>query len=218
MNNLETSLGAYPSLDEPDWCPDWDPQDVQNMIEDVPDHPDDHPDIWSDGSTEPIPHLDVEVAGAGSLPMPLLASLSRAGLRWTIRMLFTYFPPSMGYCNQSKGRNIGVSFFVSRPFSDIHVGIENLNVLWRVARLLEQANMGTHLLFRMVTSLPPFTLCSEKGLVGRSGRTTSLVMMELILQPISGCLDYIMVLSALGVPSFAQEIIGIPSWLIFTNS
>ena len=32
------------------------------MIDDVPDAP----NIWTDGSREPIPHLDVEVAGAGA--------------------------------------------------------------------------------------------------------------------------------------------------------
>ena len=32
------------------------------MVDDVPVAP----DIWTDGSREPIPHLDVEVAGAGS--------------------------------------------------------------------------------------------------------------------------------------------------------
>ena len=36
------------------------PDDVQYMVESVPDHP----NIWSDGSREPIPHLNVEVAGA----------------------------------------------------------------------------------------------------------------------------------------------------------
>ena len=32
------------------------------MIDDVPDNP----NIWTDGSSEPIPHLDVEIAGAGA--------------------------------------------------------------------------------------------------------------------------------------------------------
>ena len=32
------------------------------MIDDVPDSP----NIWTDGSREPIPHLDVEIAGAGA--------------------------------------------------------------------------------------------------------------------------------------------------------
>ena len=40
----------------------WDQDDVEDMIADVPDHP----NIWTDGSREPIPHLDFEIAGAGS--------------------------------------------------------------------------------------------------------------------------------------------------------
>ena len=31
------------------------------MVDDLPDHP----NIWTDGSREPIHHLDVEIAGAG---------------------------------------------------------------------------------------------------------------------------------------------------------
>ena len=43
------------------------PQDVQETTDDVPDHT----NICSDGSMEPIPHLDVEVAGAEVLLMLL---------------------------------------------------------------------------------------------------------------------------------------------------
>ena len=38
----------------------WDQEDAQDMADDLPLHP----NIWTDGSREPIPHLDVEVAGA----------------------------------------------------------------------------------------------------------------------------------------------------------
>ena len=44
------------------WQPFWDQDDVQDMVDDVPDDP----NIWTDGSREPIPHLDVEIAGAGA--------------------------------------------------------------------------------------------------------------------------------------------------------
>ena len=36
--------------------------DVQDMVDDVPVAP----NIWTDGSRELIPHLDVEIAGAGA--------------------------------------------------------------------------------------------------------------------------------------------------------
>ena len=42
--------------------PFWDQDDVQDMVDDVPVAP----NIWTDGSREPIPHLDVEIAGAGA--------------------------------------------------------------------------------------------------------------------------------------------------------
>ena len=54
ISNLESSLGAYPSHDDAALRLTWDPHDVLDMINDVPDHP----NIWSDGSAEPIPHLD----------------------------------------------------------------------------------------------------------------------------------------------------------------
>ena len=40
----------------------WDEDDVQDMVDDVPVAP----NIWTDGSREPIPHLDVDVAGTGA--------------------------------------------------------------------------------------------------------------------------------------------------------
>ena len=60
-------FGPYPLHDESAWCLDWDFKDVQDMIEDVLDE--------SDGSMEPIPHIDVEVAGAALLLMLLLVFL-----------------------------------------------------------------------------------------------------------------------------------------------
>ena len=44
------------------WSPFWDHEDAQDVVGDMPNHP----NIWTDGSREPIPHLDVEVAGAGA--------------------------------------------------------------------------------------------------------------------------------------------------------
>ena len=65
-NDLETSLGAHPVNTESVWCPESNPENVQDMVEDVPNPPLSlHPNIWSDGSRERIPHLHVEVAGAG---------------------------------------------------------------------------------------------------------------------------------------------------------
>ena len=60
-HNLENALGPCPVCAYFPWIPDRDQDDVQDLIEAVLDHP----NIWSDGSMEPIPHLDVDAAGAG---------------------------------------------------------------------------------------------------------------------------------------------------------
>ena len=61
-HNLEKALGPYPLSTHSTWHPFWDQDDAQDMVDDVPVAP----NIWTDGSREPIPHLDVEVAGAGA--------------------------------------------------------------------------------------------------------------------------------------------------------
>ena len=61
-SSLENALGPYPLSTSSVWHPFWDQDDVQDMVDDVPVAP----DIWTDGSREPIPHLDVEIAGAGA--------------------------------------------------------------------------------------------------------------------------------------------------------
>ena len=47
--------------DHSPWSSFWNQEDAHDMDESVPDQP----NIWSDGSREPIRHLDIEVAGAG---------------------------------------------------------------------------------------------------------------------------------------------------------
>ena len=59
---LENAFGSYPLDATSAWQPFWDQDDVQDMIDDVPDNP----NICTDGSREPIPHLDIESAGAGA--------------------------------------------------------------------------------------------------------------------------------------------------------
>ena len=61
-HNLEQAFGRYSISNHSTWSPFWDQEDAQNMVDDLADHP----NIWKDGSREPIPHLDVEIAGAGA--------------------------------------------------------------------------------------------------------------------------------------------------------
>ena len=76
-HNLEKALGPYPLSTHSAWHPFWDQDDAQDMVDDVPVHP----DIWTDGTGEPIPHLDVEVAGAGpsSTPWPFVFDCNQLG-------------------------------------------------------------------------------------------------------------------------------------------
>ena len=60
---LENACGSYPLSASTAWQPFWDQDDVQDMIDDVPDSP----NIWTDGSREPIPHLDIENSCFASL-------------------------------------------------------------------------------------------------------------------------------------------------------
>ena len=50
------------------------------MADTVPDQP----DIWTDGSREPIPHLDVEVAAEGAFVSPVLTFDSN---QWDMRRI-----------------------------------------------------------------------------------------------------------------------------------
>ena len=59
---LENAFGSYPLSTTSAWHPFWDEDVFQDMVDDVPVAP----NIWTDGSREPIPHLDVDVAGAGA--------------------------------------------------------------------------------------------------------------------------------------------------------
>ena len=138
-------MGPYPLHTEPAWCPDWDAQGVQDMIEDVPDHP----NIWSDSSMEPIPHLDVEVAGAGGagLLMSVLAFLMNydgehvQDLDGRL-MAASIFSSISGPLQTVQSAEYWGVIFALQASSAIHVGIDNLTVLNELARLLAQDNMG----------------------------------------------------------------------------
>ena len=56
---------------------------MQDMIDDVPVAP----NTWTDGSREPIPHLDVEVAGAGAFILRLSSLIVIIGVMLRILMI-----------------------------------------------------------------------------------------------------------------------------------
>ena len=110
------------------------------MVDDVPVTP----DIWTDGSREPIPHLNVEVAGAGAFVHSLAIIFDST--HW-------------GHAQDLDGQQEGSSHIFSgilgplqsvqraeywgvilalQAYSGIHIGIDNLNALRGVAKLLSQ--------------------------------------------------------------------------------
>ena len=135
---LENALGPYTLSTTSAWHPFWDQDDVQDMVDDVPVAP----NIWTDGSREPIPHLDVEFAGAGAfVDSPAIIFDSN---HW-------------GHAQDLDGQQEGNSHIFSgvlgpiqsvqraeywgvilalQAYSGIHIGIDILNVLRGVAALL----------------------------------------------------------------------------------
>ena len=90
---LENALRPYPLSASSAWRPFWDQEDVQDMVDDVPDDP----NIWTDGSREPIPHLDVEIAGAGAfIHSPAIVFDSH---HWVmLRILMTLMKVALTFC------------------------------------------------------------------------------------------------------------------------
>ena len=110
---------------------------AQGMAESVPDQP----NIWSDGSGEPIPHLDIEVAGAGvfaHFPANVFDN-NRWGHAQDLDVNFegsSHIFASVAGPLQTvqRAEHWGVMLAL-QAFSGIHIGIDNLNVLGGVAKL-----------------------------------------------------------------------------------
>ena len=209
------------------------------MIDDVPDHP----NILTDGGVEPISHLHIRVAGA------------RVS---THAPAFFFDGYGWGHAQDLDGRFDGSSHIftsITGPLQSvqraeywrvilalqastgIHVGIDNLNLLAGVARLLQQHNQGKPLLLmpdgglhatirsmlchRCMPQLQfprsRVVLIRSWLLRGQFCKTTSEVTTKQISLPIWGDIGKMM-LSVHGVPFSAQETNGIPSWLTSTNS
>ena len=153
------ALGPYPLSTHSAWHPFWDQDDAQDMVDDVPVAP----IIWTDGSREPIPHLDVEVAGAGAFvhsPAVIFDSY-----HW-------------GHAQDLDDPQEGSSHIFSRVLGTIQsvqraeywgvilalqaysgVRIDNLTVLRGVAKLLSQGITGTPLPLVKDGDLPLFIPC-----------------------------------------------------------
>ena len=135
---LENAFGPYPLSAFSAWQPFWDQDDVQDMIDDVPDAP----NIWTDGSWEPIPHLDVEIAGAGAfVHSPAIIFDSH---HWGHAQdlddphegsshIFSGIPGPIQSVQRAEYWGVILAL---QAYSGIHIGTDNMNVLRGVAALL----------------------------------------------------------------------------------
>ena len=135
---LENAFGPYPLSASSAWHPFWDQDDVQDMIDDVPVAP----NIWTDGSREPIPHLDVEIAGAGAfVHSPAIIFDSH---HWGHAQdlddphegsshIFSGIPGPIQSVQRAEYWGVILAL---QAYSGIHIGIDNMNVLRGVAALL----------------------------------------------------------------------------------
>ena len=159
---LENALGSYPLSTSSAWHPFWDHDDVQDVVDDVPVAP----NIWTDGSREPIPHLDVEIAGAGAfVHSPAIIFDSH---HWGHAQDLDdphegsshIFSSVLGPIQSVQRAEYWGVILALQAYSGIHIGIDNLNVLRGVAALLSHKVPRSPLpLLKMVICLPPFILC-----------------------------------------------------------
>ena len=135
---LRTAFGSYPPDTSSAWHPFWDQDDVQDMIDDVPDNP----NIWTDGSREPIPHLDIEIAGAGAfIHSPAIVFDSSYwghaqdldDLHEGSSHIFSGIPGPIQSVQRAEYWGVILAL---QAYSGVHIGIDNLNVLRGVAALL----------------------------------------------------------------------------------
>ena len=137
---LENALGPYPVSTTSAWHPFWDQDDVQDMIDDVTSDP----NIWTDGSRDPIPHLDVEIARAGAfLHSPAIIFDSN---HWGHAQDLDdphegsshIFSGVLGPVQSVQRAEYWGVIRALQAYSGIHIGTDNLNVLRGVAALLSQ--------------------------------------------------------------------------------
>ena len=117
------------------------------MVDDVPVAP----NIWTDGSREPIPHLDVEVAGAGAfVHSPTIIFDSN---HWGYAQDLDdpqegsshIFSVVLGPIQSVQRAEYWCVILALQAYSGIHIGIDNLYVLRGVAALHSQGVTRTPL-------------------------------------------------------------------------
>ena len=138
--HLEGCLGSYPVDDAAAWTPPdyWDADDIALEMSE-------HPNIWTDGSREDFSSIGgFEVAGAGGYL--LAAELAFDNLVWSTVEEYgnaqlercRAFLPVPGFCKLCNVLNSGVLAIVAlQAYWPCHLGIDNLNVVRSIGRLLD---------------------------------------------------------------------------------
>ena len=146
--SLEKALGPYPLSTHSAWHPFWDQDDSQDMADDVPVAP----NIWTDGgSREPIPHLDLEVAGAGAFvhSPAIIFDSNHWGYAQDLDVPHEgsshIFSGVLGPVQSVQRAEYWGVILALQAYSGIHIGIDNMNVLRGVAALLSQGVTRTPL-------------------------------------------------------------------------
>ena len=130
-HNLEKALGPYIfSTQTTCWHPFWDQDDAQDVVDDVPVTP----NIWTDGGREPIPHLDVEVAGAGAFVHNPATNFD--GNQWRhaqdldgrLEGSSHIFSGIIGPAQSVHRAEYWGVILALQTYSEIHIGVDNFDV------------------------------------------------------------------------------------------
>ena len=138
------------------WTPSdfWDAEDLANEIGE-------RPCVWTDGSREDYPAGGFEVAGAGficlhlSWPWRVLFGEEEYGDAWLDRC--RSFMPVLGRLQTVQRAEYWGANLALHAFWPLHSGIDNLNVVRSIGRLLvwgSPSNLSLYHCSRMVTLLP----------------------------------------------------------------
>ena len=110
------------------------------------------PNIWSNGSWEPIPHLDVEVLGAGAFTHDLAYTcgnhngvMLRVSTGNSRAAQVCIFASSLGPRQRVQRAEYWGVILALQAFPGIHIGIDHMNVIGGVAKLLDKGSADVRL-------------------------------------------------------------------------
>ena len=139
-NLVESALGDYPLKNGSDWAPLWEREDLECMTDLVSSAP----HIWSDGGRGSFDHLDVEIADSGAFILSPSGVFDNQawghcqdldGIDERSTRAFASAPGPLQTVQRAEYWGV---ILVLQAFSGRHVGIDNFDVLRRVAQISDQ--------------------------------------------------------------------------------